>query len=463
MKKLGLLFAVAALFTSCLFDTDDSGVSSWLSSHGMPDSYKVQVLTIDNLKPDSVILGQNLVPRKADSLAFLLGRTSNVSQDMVMEFYFNLTDKKLAKLKSDSLSAALSFCWFQNLYKTAGFPSDSVPGKEVVDVNLSWKIRYAKTKNQLIKMASVADSVWLDSLQYWEADGSADTTFEVSYTKKDTSVVGLDLPSALVEELKKATYGVYLQLRLSTPKLEKLYRFYGPGTKRQPYMYLFAGDSSFHTFNTARAANIMEINEDCEDCPVIHGGGRDSLVLVFPSEKILDAVQEAYKDSPLENKGDGYDVRQTVSLAQLTMASNDGESESEFGLPIQVVVGSFIDSLGTEIRRMEQYRLNKNVIVEDGHPNLVFHESDSLSLQISQGVRELVNKASDKNPLRIVLKMGYPMLQERDTLYYDRIDDDGNTIRIFLGNFDYARYDFTKAVENPMSLKLWMSSKRIDK
>lgn len=464
MKKLGLLFAVAMLFTSCLFDTDDAGVSSWLSSHGMPDSYKVQVLDIGGIKPVSVEVGVKTDAKLADSTIFLLGQTSNVSYDMFMEFLFSESKKNLTKLNNaDSASSLMTFCWFQKLYKNKNFPKDSIPESTSVDVNVSWKIEYVGNEDALKKFTKIKDSLWTDSLKNWDAEGSVDTVLEITYNDKDTSLVKLNLPSALMDDVKKMTYGARLQMKISAPKAERLYRFYGVGTKLTPYMFLFANDSSVHSFSPYRAANMPVNQEECSDCPVIHGGGSDSIVIELPGEKILEAVQEAYKDSPLENKGDGYDVRQTVSLAQLTMARNDADGESEFGLPIQVVVGSFVDSADTQVRRMESYRLNKSLIASDGHPNLIFHNGDSLSLQITQGVRDLVNKAEEGRNLRIVVKMGYPFLQENDTLYSDYVKADGDTSRVFLNYFDHGRYDFSKAVENSMSLKLWMSSKRGDK
>ena len=40
---------------------------------------------------------------------------------------------------------------------------------------------------------------------------------------------------------------------------------------------------------------------------------------------------------------------------------------------------------------------------------------------------------------------------------------DGDTSYLRLNYFDYARYDFSKAMENPVTLKLWLASKRGDK
>ncbi|MCF0220989.1 MAG: hypothetical protein HUK19_01710 [Fibrobacter sp.] len=455
MKKLGLLFAFAVLMTSCIFDSDDAGVGSWLSSHGMPENYKVHVFNIDNIKPSSVELGLNTEPRLIDSMEFYLGQSGGVSYDMYMDIAFSEGDAFVKNLNSsDSAVTAVSLFWFWKLYNNKNFPADSLPIKESMNVNVSWKIDFSDKKKFLDSLAKVKDSVWLESLKDWKPDGSADTVVEMSFEKGDSSTV-IYLPSALTEALKKMTYAVRLQLKISAPKAEHLYRFFGLESNYKPFFGLIADSSAVHP--PYRAANVLEYDDDCGNC--LHGGTRDSLVLSIPAEQILPAIQNFYNSYPLENKGEGYDVRQTVMLAQLTMARDDGAANntSEFGLPIQVVVGSFVDSADTEIRKMESYRLNKDLILEDGHQNLVYHDGDSLSLQITGGLRELVNK--EKDSLRIVVKLGYPFLQEKDSTYADYVSD-GDTNYVFMGYFDHGRYDFSKAVESPMSLKLWMSSKR---
>lgn len=456
MKKFGLLFAFAVLLTSCIFDSDDAGVSNWLSTHGMPDSYKVHVFDINNIKPSSVEYRPNTEIRLVDSMEFYLGKTGGVSYDMYMDIAFSDTTSARIKnlTESDSLTSALSFFWFWKLYGNKNFPQKNFPIKENLDVNVSWKIDFGSKKKFLDSLSKISDSAWIESLKNWEPDGSADTVFEMSLNKGDSATY-MYLPSALAEELKKMTYAVHLQMKISSSNAENLYRFFGVGTDAAPRFGVFA-DSSI-SVAPYRGANVLTYDDDCSTC--LHGGARDSIVLAIPSEQILPAIQEFYNNYPLENKGDGYDVRQTVVMAQLTMARDDAaaNNSSEFGLPIQVVVGSFVDSADQEIRRMESYRLNKELILEDGHPNLVYHDGDSLSLQITGGVRELVNK--EKDSLKIVVKLGYPFLQEKDSTYADYVVK-GDTNYVFMKYFDHGRYDFSTAMENPMTLKLWMSSKR---
>jgi hypothetical protein len=159
------------------------------------------------------------------------------------------------------------------------------------------------------------------------------------------------------------------------------------------------------------------------------------------------------------------------------MARDDSKGQNELGLPIQVVVGSYVDSADKVIRRMENYRLNDNVILDRGHQNLVFHEGDSLTLQLTYGFRDFVNKAGDGRTMKFMMRMGFPFLQEKDTTYNNKfIKNDttlvyndksvsmskGDTLRLFYSYFDYARYDFSTSLDNPMSLKLWLASKRGD-
>ena len=65
-KKKFILFPLLALvLSSCLFDTDDEGLSNWLSDQGMPSNYKVQMVTVNDLKPESVEVLQNTDPVSA--------------------------------------------------------------------------------------------------------------------------------------------------------------------------------------------------------------------------------------------------------------------------------------------------------------------------------------------------------------------------------------------------------------
>lgn len=473
MKKIGLLIAVAALFTSCAFESDESGVSNWLSSHGMPDSYKVQVITIENLKVENVSSNWYGKSRLvADSIYANFGRKSNVVHDVFFDFVFAERQSFINDTlnASDSTSCSLMFYGDKKLYTSKNFPKDSLPIQEEMDVTVSWKLEF-KDKEKFVDDVTKGNPLkWVDSLSSeWVPDASGDTTFSVSLVHAD-SVMVFPLPVALMESLKKMKHVTRLQLRLSAPNAKNLLRIQSYGVLKQgkttytrpPSLNVYtSANGKSRIYASFRMANVISNKEECEDCPILHGGVRDSLTLEIPAEPILNAVYDFYSDDTLAVKGEGLDVRQTVVLAELSMARDDSKGNSEFGLPVQVVVGTYLDSADTSIRRMESYRLNKDLIYAEGHRNLVFTDGDSLTLQVSQGVKELVNKGDTEGSLKIMMKMGFPLLNANDSAYVATAVAEGDTTnKTFFTQFDYARYDFSTAVENPMRLKLWMASKR---
>ena len=174
----------------------------------------------------------------------------------------------------------------------------------------------------------------------------------------------------------------------------------------------------------------------------------------------MKALSDFYGDDFPVSSREEYDVRQNVILAELTMARDDSKGFSELGLPIQVMVGSFVDSAGTFVRKMENYRLNNEEILEIGHQNLVFHDGDSLKVQLTMGLRDFINRAQDNRSFKFMMRLGFPFLQEKDTTYTTYLTDEGDTVRLRLGYSDYARYDFSSVLESSMTLKLWLASKR---
>jgi hypothetical protein len=123
------------------------------------------------------------------------------------------------------------------------------------------------------------------------------------------------------------------------------------------------------------------------------------------------------------------------------------------------VVGSYTDSSGKSIRQMEAYKLNKSLIVSKGHPNMVFYEGDSLTLQVTYGLRDFINRARDGRTFKMMMRLGYPVLQDKDSTYADR-KVNGDTSYVFFPHFDHARYDFTSSMKQPSTLKLWLANKR---
>ena len=479
--------------TSCLFDSDDNGLESWLSDRGLPSSYQVQTLTINNIKPASVRVDFDTLPKSADVNA-VLGRVSNLSHDLVLDFAYSDTTFMKKMSSSDTAGAFLVLSWLRTFYNAKQYPSDSLPFDDDVDVTVSWKLETNSKdsyKTYFNKITKVADSTWYKDLLEWESDGSADTVVNMKRVKNDTTTsIHLDLPSALVKELKKVKGSAHLQLRLSAPKARRLYRFYGDASSTYPPSLVLFSDSTTYMKPTPtpfRMANILKNEEECPECAILHGGGLfDSLVVEIPPEPILEALSEFYGDEFPFTKGDSTDVRQIVVHAQITMARDDSKGSNELGYPIQIVTGSYVDSADQRYldtadlryRRMERYRLDTAVILSEGHQNLIFHDGDSLTLQLSYGFRDFLNKASDGRGMKFSMRIGWPFLQEKMTAYKDTIittktkvisakgdttyKTKNDTLYRYFSYFDYARYDFSTAMENPMTLKLWLASKRED-
>lgn len=490
MKKkkfcfLTIFAAIALVLSACIFESDDDGLETWLSDRGMPSTYQVQVLNIDNIKATSAKSYLDTSVRTANVDA-VVGHAANLTHDLVLDFAFEEPDSAfMEKFRaSDSAGALLVLYWQSDFYKSKWFPKKTLPYSEDLDVAVSWKFDKSSSSKFIDSIADISDSAWFEQLADWQPSGSADTTFKIKLSKNDTTkAIRMPLPSALVKDLKKLKKNGHLQLRISFPTASREYRFWGSATDYQPYLAIFADSKETFPPNPFRMARLVKSEEECSDCPVLHGGVVDSLVVEIPPEPILDALSEFYGD---EFPYDGEDVRQTVIYAQLTMARDDSKGINELGWPILVTAGSYVDSAemvyddsaDTRIRRMEGYIYDSATVEKYGHQNLVFHDGDSLTLQVSYGLRDFINRASDGRNLKFSIRLSWPFLQEKkaiggnykaskaDTLYRYNGDPvyiaENDTVYKYFGYFDYARYDFSTALENPMSIKLWLASKRGD-
>ncbi|MBR4784529.1 MAG: hypothetical protein IK012_04655 [Fibrobacter sp.] len=464
MKKknialLSFLVVWAIALTACLFDSSDSSLSSWLSDQGLPDSYKVQMLTVEDLTPVSAkAYAGNSVFAVTERVVF--GTQAGLSHDAVFDFAF-IDSSFLGEMKdADSAAAFVVLFVNQEFYSAKQFPKDSLPYEETLDLKLEWILDNGQKKSFVDSVGKVSVTDWLEELKEWKADNSADTSYDLSIGAKD-SLVRIDLPSTFVEDMKKAGPACHLQLRVSAPEAKRLYRFYGPNSDFPPeFRMRSVSDTNIKRLPPFRMSNIVVYNDSCEDCLVVHGGVLDSIVVEYPSDKILEALSDFYGDAFPFEEGDGNDVRQAVVLAQLNLVRDDAEGYAELGLPIQVVVGSFVDSLDEEIRRMEMYKVNRKLVAESGHPNMVFYDGDSLSLQVTYGLRDLINQAKDGRNFKMMVRLGYPVLQDKDSLYTDYKTADGDSVYVFFKYFDYARYDFGKTFSQPAQLKLWLATKR---
>lgn len=476
-KHLVLLSFLAIFLSSCSIDSEETGLTDWLSDQGMPSNYKVQMVTVKDLYPLSAEVYQDSAPKSGRG-ALVFGAASNLSHDIVLDF--GLDSSIVSKLsKADSSVSKLFLYLLDSFYDDKDFPSDSLPIKEKMNVKVSWKLSKSMTRKVQESLVDISDSSWLESVKKWKPDASADTTFDIAVFGKDTLAAEISLPSALIDSICTDIGYRRLQLRLSAPEASHLYRFYGSdvGVDYAPIYRAVAfkkGEGSFVSHYPIRAANIYSNKETCSDCLVLHGGVFDSLVVEYPSAPIMKALSEFYGDEFPYNKGDKNDVRQAVVMAQITYERDDSNGSTELGLPIRVEVASFLDSADEKIRSSEYYKLtDKDSIAANGHQNLVFHEGNTFSLQVTNGMREFINKASDGRAFKMMMSLGRSVLGEKDSVFVNnrievRMDtingkpkEVRDTVRVYFPLPDYARYDMTQSMmKKPATLKLWLASKR---
>jgi hypothetical protein len=461
-KKLILfLLLIAFALSACIFDSDDSVMGTWISDRGIPSGYKVQSLSVEGLTPVSAEVFLDSAPSLANDRA-VLGTAANISHDLVFDVAFYDSAFFADLKKSDSASAYLAIYLLRPFYTSKSFPKDSLPLKEDLNLTVSWKLDKGSSKSFVDSVGKVSDSLWLSSLKKWKPDTTVDTTLSISISAKD-SVLRVELPSSLVSSMKKLSKACHLQLRLSAPEAARTYRFYGAGTNYYPKLWVTLPENkTYNEYDPYRMAHLVSNKETCTDCAVLHGGVYDSLVVEYEAAPIMEALAEFYGDE-FPYQGKGNDVRQTVVLAQMTFARDDSQGTSELGLPVQVVVGSYVDSAGKSIRKMEAYKLNKSLVASEGHPNMVFYDGDSLTLQVTYGLRDLINRAQEGSTFKMMMRLGYPVLQDKDSTYSDHRTSSGDTSYVFFSHFDHARYDFSTSMKQPSTLKLWLANKRGDK
>ncbi|MCR5028400.1 MAG: hypothetical protein K6A31_03975 [Fibrobacter sp.] len=479
MKKFKfLVFAILPmlLLASCIFDSDGDALVTWLDDQGFPSNYLVQTVEISDLELSSYEVGFDSTPR-VNYYQGVVGAVNGMQHDWVLDIGFR--DKSFfAQYSADSSkehrSAFLALYPDSGFYDQAGYKSDSLPIKETLELTFSWIIETGKGSDFVDSIGDIKDSIWVAGLrESFEKANSADTTYKVKISSLD-SALKIDLPSAFYEDLAQVKEAARVQLRISAPESKRLYRFYGPGADVVPFLrvkrytqtVVSDGDTTtkdiYKNIWAFRSAIISSYKDECSDCMVLHGGVLESLLVEIPSEKIMTALNEFYGDEFPYTEGDSNDVRQAVVLAQLTMGRSSSTEGSELGFPVQVVAATFVDSNGVDMESSETYKLNREYIKKYGHPNLVFMEGDTLGLQLTQGMRSFINRAGKGAKMQVVLRMGYSMLAPYDTLYYDHVTDDGDSVYIFMDYLTYSRYDFTDYISQPMNLKLWLATKRGD-
>lgn len=460
-KKFILFPLLTLLLSSCLFDTDDEGLSDWLSDQGMPSNYKVQTVTVSGLKPVSVKAYKDTLPKNAYDRG-ILGAAEGISFDAV--FDFAIDSSFLAKVaNADSALSYLELRLADDFYRATDLPSEIHPIEEDLKIDVSWILSEKLTKKEYKKLPDISDSVWFDELESWKPQNSADTTVSVSLARKD-SILLLKMPHDIVDDIRESTGNRRLQLRISAPEASHIYRFRGPKhSAYSPYFRLDAcveDSCKYYAYMPMRAAVFTINHEDCSDCLVLHDGTYDSLVVELPSKPIMKALSDFYGDEFPYSVGDSNDVRQAVVMAEVSFYRDDSNGENELGFPIQVLASTYIDSAELVICRSEDYLVDVARVLEKGHPNMVFYTGDSLTLQVTKGMRHFINKAADGRNFKMMLNLGSSVILDKDTLFYDRVNADNDTTHVFFPAIDYARYDFSALKDKAATLKLWLASKR---
>ncbi len=472
MKKRFLfasLVAFVATFIGCSsLDDDDeaNAVASWLSAHGMPANYEVKTLEISSVPVVSMQSERSDAPTSGYTYS-TFGSAMGLTRDYYMDFAFNLTKgnkKFIAAFRKDTTTET-SIRLFPLKYFYKDF-KDSLPFNEDLKLEVSYKFDVCYKKSELDSIVDQKDSVWYEDIKEWKPTFTFDSTYTWNF-KGDSVAMYLALPDTFTQMLRDTSlFGGRVQIRVSAPEAAHAFRFYGHGSASfTPSIRIRTGisdegkDSSYYLtpFRSAFTAEGEQASET-----VLYGGTRDSLTIELDGAKIMDALAEFYGDEFPWNKGNGMDVRQAVVLAQFSVPKDDSNGESELGLPIQVVASSFDNAYdSTEKRITESYKLNYEAIKETGHPNLIFYDnSDSLTIQVTYGMRDFINRGSELENFKFMLRLGYPVLAPQDTVYGDYINSKGDTIYFFFDHFDFAKYDLAPALENGVNMKLWLLSKR---
>ena len=228
VKKIvfAFLLVLACVLTSCLFESSETGLESWMEEKGLPTSYLVQTVSIGDLKASSAEVFVDTLPRAANYRA-VLGHASNMSHDMVFDFFFEADTNFLKKYRSDdSAGAFLLMALEKEFYTDKAFPEDSLNVEENVNLRLSWVLAHGGKKSFKDSLNNVVDSLWYESLEDWSEVSVYDTTLKISLGQLD-SALRLDMPEALVKDLKETERFTRLQLKLEAPEASRLYRFYG--------------------------------------------------------------------------------------------------------------------------------------------------------------------------------------------------------------------------------------------
>lgn len=444
---------------ACVFDSDNEGVSTLLDHEGLPSNYKVEVLTISDIEPSSAISHLDEYPYSG-GLRAVLGTSFDLNHDLFLDIAFKDEDFFSGYSSDDSARGQLEFYLNKNFYSSKELTyKDSLPMKEELTLSYSWVLNTGSGKEFVDSIGSIYDTTWYRSVNSWDNE-VFDTVYSVKIENFDSLVI-FRIPEALVKAMQEVENACRLQLKISAKESGRLYRLNGSLSGQPPVLRLKGSNGTLTSVSPFRMAIKSSFINEGDYSKVLHGGGlRESLVIELPKEKIMSALSSFYGDEFPYVEGDSIDVRQLVVLAEIKIPLVEDQSKNTLNKPIQMVVRSNIDSLGENILKKEVYKINSDLVKEQGHPNMVFNGSDTLSLQITYGMRDFINRASRQDDFRFVIHLDFPVLRPNDPLYSNYINEDGDSIRFNFSHFDYVHYDLAPSLEQSMNLKLWLATKR---
>jgi hypothetical protein len=460
VKKI--LFVLLSLFLlqACIFDSNTEGATAYFESQGYPLNYPVETLEIQSIPIQQAQTFFKSDLYSADFRA-VLGTSFDLTHDLYLDFAFRDEAFFQQFSKDTSAKASLSLSLLKDFYNATSLSyKDSLPLKDSMTIEWSWVLKTGEGKTFVDSAGLVRNSEWYQNLKNWDIP-SIDSTYSLKIKNFDSLLV-LPFPQDLVLALQKVKDACHLQLKVSAPQSSRLYRMMGAYSGKAPILKIEKSDSSYTLATPFRMANHTFYTDSILNPMLLHAGGlSESLVVELPKEPILKALSEFYGDEFPYMDGDGMDVRQMVVLAQLSIPIHDiQQGEQNLGKPIQVIAGSFVDSLGKTVRILEAAKINKSLVEKEGQQNLLFFEKDSLVIQLTYGMRDFINRASKEEAFKFMLRLGYPVLQPYSLTYNDKVDEKGDSSYFLFPHFDYVKYDFAPSFEKSVNLKLWLASKR---
>jgi hypothetical protein len=396
MLRLFPISFLCAIFLACS-SNDADVLEEWLGSQGISAAYSKKYVEIP-LSVKSKGACYNSSAYMVSSFA-AFGKANGIEQSL----YFGLTAASDLgsewKLRTDSI-------FYADIYKGV-FP----PEQNEIKAEIYWLI---ETEYQ------PDNSLWLNGLPATEfppGNSAGITLKRKAGSSRDTFFV--ELPDELLNAVNPITEDTHLLVRISPVNDGAVLRLSPPNV--------------LDISGLQRVAQKPEILDDdaCNGQNLyLYSGIRDSLNVAFKWENEAEAKRAI--------------GGRTVVFAQLALdLSNPNESingsELEFPIPVYIYTAG----------ALETYRIDEETVTDkdgNGHPNIIFGESDELLLQVTRGLR--------RDSLAFTLRLAEPMLNHKSYYYYNSIY---SLEKILSDRPAYARYDFGPVLEKGAKLRLWLA------